>query len=108
MGVSPMSLKKKRCSRHLRPMERRAGRRSSSFANLRDRSHVRGGRALPSHPPSWRPAAPWGRDQAHGPIPLRLPRQETPRVEIQDEGPVARQWPGWGRLNRVSWGSYDT
>ena len=35
MGVSPMSLKKKRCSRHLRPMERRAGRRSSSFANLR-------------------------------------------------------------------------
>lgn len=34
MGVSPMSLKKKRCSRHFRPMERRAGSRSSSFANL--------------------------------------------------------------------------
>lgn len=33
MGVSPMSLKKNRCSRHLRPMERRAGRRSSSLAN---------------------------------------------------------------------------
>lgn len=34
MGVSPISLKKKRCSRHLRPMERRAGSRSSSLANL--------------------------------------------------------------------------
>lgn len=34
MGVSPMSLKKNRCSRHLRPMERRAGRRSSNLANL--------------------------------------------------------------------------
>lgn len=34
MGVSPMSLKKKRCSRHFRPMERRAGSRSSSLANL--------------------------------------------------------------------------
>lgn len=34
MGVSPISLKKKRCSRHFRPMERRAGRRSSSLANL--------------------------------------------------------------------------
>lgn len=33
MGVSPMSLKKNRCSRHLRPMDRRAGRRSSSLAN---------------------------------------------------------------------------
>lgn len=35
MGVSPMSLKKNRCSRHLRPMDLRAGRRSSSLANLR-------------------------------------------------------------------------
>lgn len=35
MGVSPMSLKKKRCSRHFKPMDRRAGRRSSSLANLR-------------------------------------------------------------------------
>ena len=34
MGVSPMSLKKKRCSRHFKPIERRAGRRSSSLANL--------------------------------------------------------------------------
>ena len=34
MGVSPMSLKKKRCSRHFKPMERRAGRRSRSLANL--------------------------------------------------------------------------
>lgn len=34
MGVSPMSLKKNRCSRHLRPIERRAGRRSSNLANL--------------------------------------------------------------------------
>lgn len=34
MGVSPMSLKKNRCSKHLRPMERRAGRRSSNLANL--------------------------------------------------------------------------
>lgn len=34
MGVSPMSLKKNKCSRHLRPMERRAGNRSNSFANL--------------------------------------------------------------------------
>lgn len=33
MGVSPMSLKKNRCSRHLRPMDLRAGRRSSSLAN---------------------------------------------------------------------------
>lgn len=47
MGVSPMSLKKKRCSRHLRPMERRAGRRSSSLANLREPSRVRG----PGHGP---------------------------------------------------------
>lgn len=35
IGVSPISLKKNRCSKHLRPMERRAGRRSSSLANLR-------------------------------------------------------------------------
>lgn len=34
MGVSPINLKKKRCSRHFRPMERRAGRRSNSLANL--------------------------------------------------------------------------
>ncbi|KAG9353866.1 hypothetical protein JZ751_011990 [Albula glossodonta] len=34
MGVSPISLKKKRCSRHLSPMERRAGSRSNSLANL--------------------------------------------------------------------------
>ena len=32
MGVSPMSLKKKRCSRHLRPILRSAGRRSRSLA----------------------------------------------------------------------------
>lgn len=45
MGVSPMSLKKNRCSRHLRPMDLRAGRRSSSLANLRrgERSGVRAG-----------------------------------------------------------------
>ncbi len=34
MGVSPINLKKKRCSRHFRPMERRAGSRSNSLANL--------------------------------------------------------------------------
>lgn len=34
MGVSPMSLKKNKCSRHLRPMERSAGNRSNSLANL--------------------------------------------------------------------------
>lgn len=37
MGVSPISLKKKRCSRHFRPMDRRAGRRSRSLANLGDK-----------------------------------------------------------------------
>lgn len=34
MGVSPISLKKNRCSRHFRPMERSAGSRRRSFANL--------------------------------------------------------------------------
>lgn len=34
MGVSPISLKKKRCSRHFSPMERSAGRRRRSLANL--------------------------------------------------------------------------
>lgn len=34
MGVSPMSLKKNKCSRHFRPMERSAGNRSNSLANL--------------------------------------------------------------------------
>lgn len=34
IGVSPMSLKKNKCSRHLRPMERSAGNRNSSLANL--------------------------------------------------------------------------
>lgn len=34
MGVSPISLKKNKCSRHFRPMERSAGSRSNSFANL--------------------------------------------------------------------------
>lgn len=36
MGVSPISLKKNRCSRHFRPMERSAGSRRRSFANLGD------------------------------------------------------------------------
>lgn len=36
MGVSPISLKKNRCSRHFRPMERSAGSRRRSFANLDD------------------------------------------------------------------------
>lgn len=36
MGVSPISLKKNRCSRHFRPMERSAGSRRRSFANLED------------------------------------------------------------------------
>lgn len=40
MGVSPMSLKKNRCSRHLRPMERRAGRRSSNLANLTNKKRA--------------------------------------------------------------------
>lgn len=39
IGVSPISLKKKRCSRHFSPMERRAGRRSKSFANLDTHTH---------------------------------------------------------------------
>lgn len=34
MGVSPMSLKKNRCSKHFSPIERRAGSRSNSLANL--------------------------------------------------------------------------
>lgn len=38
MGVSPISLKKNRCSRHFRPMERSAGSRRSSFANLDEAS----------------------------------------------------------------------
>lgn len=42
MGVSPMSLKKNKCSRHLRPMERSAGNRSNSLANLsKHRSKIR-------------------------------------------------------------------
>jgi hypothetical protein len=32
IGWSPISLKKKRCSRHLRPIDRSAGRRKSSLA----------------------------------------------------------------------------
>lgn len=50
MGVSPMSLKKNKCSRHFRPMERSAGNRSNSLANLsqhkteikRQHSHLTG------------------------------------------------------------------
>lgn len=41
MGVSPISLKKKRCSRHFSPMDRSAGRRRRSLANLEE-SGVRG------------------------------------------------------------------
>lgn len=51
MGVSPISLKKKRCSRHFSPMDRSAGRRRRSLANLEE-SRVRGMRealAAPSH-----------------------------------------------------------
>lgn len=40
MGVSPISLKKKRCSRHFSPIERRAGRRSKSLANLTTHTHT--------------------------------------------------------------------
>lgn len=36
MGVSPISLKKKRCSRHFSPMDRSAGRRRRSLANLEE------------------------------------------------------------------------
>lgn len=43
MGVSPISLKKKRCSRHFSPMDRSAGRRRRSLANLEE-SGVRGTR----------------------------------------------------------------
>lgn len=39
MGVSPMSLKKNRCSKHFSPMERRAGSRSNSLANLHTKTH---------------------------------------------------------------------
>ena len=47
IGVSPMSLKKNRCSRHFRPMERRAGSLSSSLANLGSRQEEdQGGRWL--------------------------------------------------------------
>ena len=41
MGVSPISLKKKRCSRHLSPMERRAGRRRRSLAKRPGSSGLR-------------------------------------------------------------------
>ena len=65
MGVSPMSLKKNRCSRHLRPMDLRAGRRSSSFANLRawEMLSKSWGHAGPEHapvapPPQCGPGAP--------------------------------------------------
>lgn len=36
MGVSPINLKKKRCSRHFKPMDRSAGSRRRSLANLRE------------------------------------------------------------------------
>lgn len=49
MGVSPMSLKKKRCSRHLRPMERRAGSRSSNLANLAEKVPPFWFKSLSSH-----------------------------------------------------------
>ena len=53
MGVSPRSLKKNRCSRHLRPMDLRAGRRSSSLANLRawEMLSKSWGHADPEHAP---------------------------------------------------------
>lgn len=38
IGVSPISLKKNRCSRHFRPMERSAGSRRRSLANLENRN----------------------------------------------------------------------
>lgn len=34
IGVSPISLKKNRCSKHFKPMDRRAGSRRRSLANL--------------------------------------------------------------------------
>lgn len=65
MGVSPMSLKKNRCSRHLRPMDLRAGRRSSSLANLRawemlgkSRGHAGPEHTLGAPPPRCGPGAP--------------------------------------------------
>lgn len=36
MGVSPINLKKNKCSKHLRPILRRAGSRNSNLANLPD------------------------------------------------------------------------
>lgn len=68
MGVSPMSLKKNRCSRHLRPMERRAGRRSSSLANLRwtegsERQHQPG----PGHTLASPSGGPQPRSPSHRP-----------------------------------------
>lgn len=47
MGVSPMSLKKNKCSRHLRPMERSAGNRSNSLANLSQHKGGGGGDIRP-------------------------------------------------------------
>lgn len=40
IGVSPMSLKKNRCSKHFSPMERRAGSRSNSLANLLTKTQI--------------------------------------------------------------------
>lgn len=34
IGVSPISLKKNRCSKHFKPMDRSAGSRRRSLANL--------------------------------------------------------------------------
>lgn len=48
MGVSPISLKKNRCSRHFRPMERSAGSRSRSFANLSEGGTLEASRKLSS------------------------------------------------------------
>jgi hypothetical protein len=37
IGVSPISLKKNRCSKHFKPIERSAGSLRRSLANLRER-----------------------------------------------------------------------
>lgn len=74
MGVSPISLKKKRCSRHFSPMDRSAGRRRRSLANLED-SRVR------------------GRQEALAPLSHVLPS-----LRAQEQRPKSSQKTPWGTL----------
>lgn len=61
IGVSPISLKKNRCSKHFKPMERSAGSRRRSLANLGGAETEGEDRGDELRTPTVQAAAVWGR-----------------------------------------------